>query len=536
MPNRNLVVRFALVTSFCLVPLVYTGCSNFAPTNFKRMLSDMTDVGGRKRFDSGKYYFQPDSPAALEEPPASVNTDDADTDELESTVAIVLPEESQEVAIQDFGSGIDGIILAMSRYDWRAKKLTSVVPSREIISHPLAPLQFDHRERKKLGNDELASLRTEKPILLTANPAQDLQPAKAEPDEDRVQPLEPIVASDLIDPRLTPQEEITAESTAPLNFETQSEIATTVEPAEVPPLAAEPEALSPMMPPFAEVPELCALAETDYPPLDMSTSNLPVIESPGVRLDDGHFIIDGIPIAISQTDSIDSDPPAMEGMDGFSCEAAECDSENDFAVPACHELNDFVAADDVEFGEFEITNSEPATDVVIEVSVDSELPSRADNPSTVESNPIAQVSHSSSVEPDAAEPQPPLEDEQKQVEQIQDPSELRLANVSFCTSVSGYGQFTPFPRNAFQPRQRLLVYCEIENFTSVKSTTQTEVSFRTRLRGSYLIQDDQGQTVDQKEFPVVEDVAETQRRDFYVHLPIRLGELAPRFVSLTSCH
>ncbi len=103
---------------------------------------------------------------------------------------------------------------------------------------------------------------------------------------------------------------------------------------------------------------------------------------------------------------------------------------------------------------------------------------------------------------------------------------LRLVNANFCTSVSGYGQFDAFEANRFGPHQHLLVYCEIENFHSVKEDeTDGSEKFVTRLRGSYTILDADGKQVDGYEFPVVDDIARNQRRDFYVHLPVQLGDL-----------
>ena len=103
---------------------------------------------------------------------------------------------------------------------------------------------------------------------------------------------------------------------------------------------------------------------------------------------------------------------------------------------------------------------------------------------------------------------------------------LKLVNANFCTSVSGYGQFDNFEQNRFGPNQHLLVYCEIENFKSSKEQDDSYVNFVTRLQGSYTILDAAGRQVDAYKFPVVEDVARNQRRDFYVHLPVQLSELA----------
>ncbi len=103
---------------------------------------------------------------------------------------------------------------------------------------------------------------------------------------------------------------------------------------------------------------------------------------------------------------------------------------------------------------------------------------------------------------------------------------LRVVSGEFCTEVSGYGQFQPFTSNVFPTGQKVLVYCEIENFNSDPHESDSGVTYRTRLRGSYAIYDSSGHAVQQAEFPTLEDVARKRRRDFYMHLPITIGDLA----------
>lgn len=102
---------------------------------------------------------------------------------------------------------------------------------------------------------------------------------------------------------------------------------------------------------------------------------------------------------------------------------------------------------------------------------------------------------------------------------------LRVVAGEFCTEVSGYGQFNPFAYNVFPVGQKVLVYCEVENFNSAPQDSETGVSFLTRLRGSYAIYNSSGHAVQQAEFPTLEDVARKRRRDFYMHLPITIGNL-----------
>ena len=134
---------------------------------------------------------------------------------------------------------------------------------------------------------------------------------------------------------------------------------------------------------------------------------------------------------------------------------------------------------------------------------------------------IAPVSHA---QPTTAPTTPTVEQLRAQLAQLQREAQLKLNRAAFCTSVSGFGQITHFPSLEFVPGQKLLVYCEIENFVSVQQGEGAQSHFLTRLLGSYQIQDAAGNLVDQKQFPVVEDISKSRRSDFYIHLPVRLGQ------------
>ena len=103
---------------------------------------------------------------------------------------------------------------------------------------------------------------------------------------------------------------------------------------------------------------------------------------------------------------------------------------------------------------------------------------------------------------------------------------LQAANPAFCSRITGFGQFQPMPSNNFSPLQRLLVYCEVENYRSEQKSLNQGLRFHTQLQGSYAIYDSQGRVVQQAEFPAVEDVARQKRRDFYMYFPVQLNDLA----------
>jgi hypothetical protein len=114
------------------------------------------------------------------------------------------------------------------------------------------------------------------------------------------------------------------------------------------------------------------------------------------------------------------------------------------------------------------------------------------------------------------------------IAELESLANLKIESGAFCTEVSGYGQFKTFASDIFKSGQKVLVYCEVENYNSLQqaSDTDSESTFHTRLRGSYAIYDSAGHAVQQAEFPVMEDIARRRRRDFYMHLPITIGDLS----------
>ena len=104
---------------------------------------------------------------------------------------------------------------------------------------------------------------------------------------------------------------------------------------------------------------------------------------------------------------------------------------------------------------------------------------------------------------------------------------MKIVNASFCTEVTGFGQFQATLSNVFKTGQTILVYCEIENHSSQLKNIDGRELRSTQLTGSYVVYDANKNVVQQEAFPTVEDLALQRRRDFYMHIPITIGELAP---------
>jgi len=109
-------------------------------------------------------------------------------------------------------------------------------------------------------------------------------------------------------------------------------------------------------------------------------------------------------------------------------------------------------------------------------------------------------------------------------DRLREVSPLELRNIEFIQSVDSFGQFKKFPQPEFREGQEVLLYVEIDNFTSVRSGD----TFETVLSGGYEIYDPAGRRVDARKFAQVKDSCQQQRRDFYVPYRIYMpDEIAP---------
>lgn len=95
---------------------------------------------------------------------------------------------------------------------------------------------------------------------------------------------------------------------------------------------------------------------------------------------------------------------------------------------------------------------------------------------------------------------------------------LQVRSLTFVESVGGYGEYTLHEEAKFRPGESVTLYAEIENFTS----ESTKEGHRTRLGTSFEILDQNGKRVDSAQFPEVEDLCKTPRRDFHMQYTITL--------------
>jgi len=101
---------------------------------------------------------------------------------------------------------------------------------------------------------------------------------------------------------------------------------------------------------------------------------------------------------------------------------------------------------------------------------------------------------------------------------------LVVRNLAFCTEIQSFGCTTPFKSYEFTPGQLVLLYAEVDNFTS----EPTPKGYHTSLRSRYRIFDAQGRCVEDQDFTVTEEYCRNRRRDFFIGYHLGLPErLAP---------
>ena len=111
----------------------------------------------------------------------------------------------------------------------------------------------------------------------------------------------------------------------------------------------------------------------------------------------------------------------------------------------------------------------------------------------------------------------PLDDARSRLSEL---ASLRVRNLSFVESVDGFGVYQPSEGAKFTPGQKVMLYAEVENFTSNAS----EAGYATSLGTSFKVLDEGDRLVDGKQFPDVQDSCRNRRRDFHMQYELALPE------------
>lgn len=97
---------------------------------------------------------------------------------------------------------------------------------------------------------------------------------------------------------------------------------------------------------------------------------------------------------------------------------------------------------------------------------------------------------------------------------------LQIRNLAFVDNVEGYGLYQVHKSAKFKSGELVKLYAEIDNFRSVS----TKDGYRTTLATSYEVVDPQGRRIEGAEFPEVEEVCKSQRRDYHMRYEFSLPE------------
>ncbi len=100
---------------------------------------------------------------------------------------------------------------------------------------------------------------------------------------------------------------------------------------------------------------------------------------------------------------------------------------------------------------------------------------------------------------------------------------LIVRNGTFCSEVLSFGSFKKVDKYEFCQDQNVLLYAELENFSS----EPFEKGFRTSLRSGYQILDHLGRQVVWREFPPTQDFCKHPRCDFFIAYHLRLPTQMP---------
>jgi len=118
---------------------------------------------------------------------------------------------------------------------------------------------------------------------------------------------------------------------------------------------------------------------------------------------------------------------------------------------------------------------------------------------------------------------------------LQEKANLKLKNVAFCHKIKSYGSYERFERDEYTPGRPVLVYAEIENFTSELTA---DGMYRTLLRSKIQIfkAGTNGDLVAEIPFDTTEDLCRNVRKDYFhsykFEIPRNIS-LGPHIMKLT---
>ncbi|WP_197994911.1 hypothetical protein [Gimesia panareensis] len=118
---------------------------------------------------------------------------------------------------------------------------------------------------------------------------------------------------------------------------------------------------------------------------------------------------------------------------------------------------------------------------------------------------------------------------------LQEKANLKLKNVAFCHKINSYGSYERFERDEYTPGRPVLVYAEIENFTSELTA---DGMYRTLLKSKIQIfkAGTNGDLIAEIPFDTTEDLCRNVRKDYFhsykFEIPRNIS-LGPHIMKLT---
>ncbi len=89
---------------------------------------------------------------------------------------------------------------------------------------------------------------------------------------------------------------------------------------------------------------------------------------------------------------------------------------------------------------------------------------------------------------------------------------LDVRSVAFCKEIQSFGQVTKFDSSRFEAGQKVILYCEVDNFVAEK----TADGYETNLQGSYEVFDNNDRKVAGQVLPADKQVCGNHLRDYFI--------------------
>jgi len=108
---------------------------------------------------------------------------------------------------------------------------------------------------------------------------------------------------------------------------------------------------------------------------------------------------------------------------------------------------------------------------------------------------------------------------------VSETSDLGIKKAAICNEVTGFGKFKQFENNRFRPGDEVLIYCEIENFSTENIDGEDGEVHQCEFNAQIQFVNDKGETDHVQSLAKITDQSKSNRRDFYILFQIRIPDL-----------